>query len=498
MNILYLDIDTLSPRHMSCYGYNRETTPNLDKLVKENETAVFENMYTTDAPCLPSRSALITGQFGIRNGAVNHGGKYSDLRNDLDSRDFVRPLENNGLFSVIKRAGMRTVSISSFSARHSSWHFNTGFNEVYCYGDSAIQQAPEICDIAQKWLKDNKEEKNWFMHVHLWDPHTPYRTPEEYCPEFLEQPFDYWIDDEMLSKHQELIGPHTATTLDMYWAQDNKDYNRAIGQIKNREQLKTTIDGYDVGIHYADYHIGLIIEQLKAQGQYEDTIIIISADHGENMGEMGVYSEHGTADNATCNIPFIIKIPGKKYIENFKGLYYNIDILPTIAEYLEIQAIGQDSENAWDGKSMLKVLETGEDEGHEALIISQMSHVLQRGVVLDGGRYIYIHTYHDGYHPNYKREMLFDLYADYYEQNDISKQNPEIVILAKSILFDWKDEQMAKLHPGQTEDPLWYIYHNGGPFHAKNHAQMYHKNLINIGEFEKAKVIADRYKNEFN
>lgn len=497
MNILYLDIDTMSPRHMSCYGYERTTTPNLDKLVAEDETAIFENMYTTDAPCLPSRSSLITGQFGIRHGAVNHGGKYSDLRNDLDNRDFIRPLENNGLFSVMKRAGMRTVSVSSFSARHSTWHFNTGFNEVYCYGDSATQQAPEIYNITEKWLKDNKDEDNWFMHVHLWDPHTPYRAPEDYNPEFLNDEFKYWIDDQMLEEHKKFIGPHTATTLNMYWANDNKDFKRAIGQINNMDDLKTTIDGYDVGIHYADYHIGLIIDQLKAQGQYEDTIIMISADHGENMGEMGVYSEHGTADNATCNIPFIIKVPGQKYQQPFKGLYYNIDILPTVAEFLDIKPIGKGSVHAWDGKSMLNTLKTGIDEGHDYLVISQMAHVLQRGVVMENGRYVYIHTYHDGYHPDYQTEMLFDLENDYYEQNNVAAQNPELVMKAKSLLFDWKNEQMAKLQPGQTEDPLWYIYHDGGPFHAKGHAKMYYNNLVNIDEVEKANIIKEKYSDEF-
>ena len=71
MRVLFIDIDTLRPDHMSCYGYHRKTTPNFDKVCKEGVR--FDNYYTSDAPCLPSRAALISGVFGFRNGPVGHG-----------------------------------------------------------------------------------------------------------------------------------------------------------------------------------------------------------------------------------------------------------------------------------------------------------------------------------------------------------------------------------------------------------------------------------------
>ncbi len=506
-NILYIDIDTMSPNHMSCYGYNRQTTPNIDKLVANDSCARFDNMYTSDAPCLPSRTSLVTGQFGIRHGVVNHGGKYSDMRNEHQGRSFMRSLEYDGLFGVLKRAGMRTVSISSFSARHSCWQFNAGLNEVYCYGDSAEQQAPEIHSICEKWLEDNKDAENWFLHYHLWDPHTPYRAPEDYHPDFLDQEFDYWVDEDMLKEHKKVVGPHTATSLNMYECTNSSKYERAIGTIKNQDDLKTVIDGYDVGIHYADYHIGKLIDQLKAQGQFENTIIIITADHGENMGELAVYSEHGTADMATCRIPFIVNIPNMDYSNKvFDSLHYNIDLLPTIAEYLQIKPQFEEIREGkapisaeveidgdipvhqiWDGTSFLNVLKTGIDSGHDYLVISQMSHVLQRAVRFD--KYLYIQTYHNGYHQHFEREMLFDLATDPHEQKNIAKTNEMLVQKAKMILFDWTNEQMAKLEFGHAEDPLWYIYHHEGPYHAKNGMNLaFAKNFQNSGFTEHAKV----------
>ena len=72
MRVLFVDIDTLRPDHMGCYGYSRNTTPNFDKVAEEGVR--FDEYYCSDAPCLPSRAALISGMFGIHNGAVGHGG----------------------------------------------------------------------------------------------------------------------------------------------------------------------------------------------------------------------------------------------------------------------------------------------------------------------------------------------------------------------------------------------------------------------------------------
>ena len=68
MNVLFIDIDTLRPDHMGCYGYGRNTTPNIDAIAREGVR--FDNYYCSDAPCLPSRAALVSGTFGIKNGVA--------------------------------------------------------------------------------------------------------------------------------------------------------------------------------------------------------------------------------------------------------------------------------------------------------------------------------------------------------------------------------------------------------------------------------------------
>lgn len=151
------------------------------------------------------------------------------------------------------------------------------------------------------------------------------------------------------------------------------------------------IDGYDIGIRYMDDHIGRIFEELKNQGLMEDLIIVITADHGENLGELGIYGEHGTADHGTCRIPMIIRWPGITSGHVDHGLHYSLDLAPTLAEMLQKPA-----KTSWDGTSYASVLKERKENNREFLVISQCAHVCQRGVRFDD--WLYIRTYHDGYH----------------------------------------------------------------------------------------------------
>ena len=90
MRLLYIDIDTLRCDHLGCYGYHRATSPNIDRIAAD--ALVFENVYASDVPCLPSRTALLTGRFGIHNGVVNHGGTDADPAIDGPQRGFFSRL----------------------------------------------------------------------------------------------------------------------------------------------------------------------------------------------------------------------------------------------------------------------------------------------------------------------------------------------------------------------------------------------------------------------
>ena len=488
MRILFLDIDTLRPDHMGCYGYSRNTTPNIDKICADGVR--FNQYYCADAPCLPSRAGLLSGMFGIRNGAVGHGGTAADRRHTGKSRDFQDIIDRNNFVHIFRKAGMRTASISTFAERHSSYWFNAGYNETYNVGKGGMESGEEVLPVALDWIDRNAQSDNWFLHVHLWDPHTPYRAPESFGNPFADEPLDTWIDRQIFDEHLKHVGPHSINEINMYNDNENPRFPRHPGSAKDLAGLKKLFDGYDTGILYADYLIGKMIDKLKSFGIYEDLAVIISSDHGENMGELGIYAEHATADCGTCRIPLIIKWDGSEKGYADDGLHCNIDLAPTVAELLNIQP-GKN----WDGVSFAGTVKSSANTGRESLVISQMAHVCQRSARF--GDWLYMRTYHCGYHL-FDDEMLFNVKDDPHEQHNIKDKYPEICAAGAKIILDWHDEMMKKSSQPDspvsfTVDPLWTVLQEGGPYHTVGALDNYIKRLRATGRSEGADKLVRKY-----
>ncbi len=150
MRILYIDIDTLRPDHLGCYGYHRDTSPHIDRIAAEGMR--FTDYYCSDAPCLPSRSALMTGRFGIHTGVVGHGGTAADHRITGAGGGFRDGSNARSLPAVFRQAGMRTVLVSPFAERHTTWPFYAGFNEIHNTGRGGSESAEEITPVVLRWL----------------------------------------------------------------------------------------------------------------------------------------------------------------------------------------------------------------------------------------------------------------------------------------------------------------------------------------------------------
>ncbi|MEH7011761.1 sulfatase [Neobacillus niacini] len=334
------------------------------------------------------------------------------------SRGFSDRLRRDSLPGSLRQLGLKTASISTFAERHSAWTFNAGFNEVFNIGAGGGESAEQVLPVALKWLEDNGEADNWFLHLNFWDPHTPYRKPEEYGDPFANEPLPEWLTEDVFNIHKQKVVQHSINHMNELAKTHYYKWPRHGKQIEAYDDLRMIIDHYDCAIHYMDKHVGQVLGKLEQLGVMEDTAILISADHGENMGELGIYSEHGTADQGTCHIPMIIRWPNGLKGTVDEGLHYHLDLAPTLASLL-----GAPKAESWDGQGFADSIIMGTSTGRDYLVLSQCAHVCQRSVRF--GDWLYIRTYHDG-HNWFPKEMLFNLADDPYEQDNLAEDRLDI------------------------------------------------------------------------
>ena len=225
-------------------------------------------------------------------------------------------------------------------------------------------------------------------------------------------------------------------------------------------------------MRYTDDNIGKIIGWLKENGLYDDDLaIIITADHGEDLGEFGVYAEHGMADDPVCRIPLIVRWPGMRRGAVVKGFYDNTDLAPTVQELLGTK-LTNPRRYRYDGRSFAAALRDGTDCSRPYAVLTQCAHVCQRSVRFDD--YVYIRTVHGGGHllPD---EMLFDVKKDPHELHNLAEERPELCAKGAKMILDWNDAMMKTSK--YDSDPMWTVMREGGPEHCRGHLASYMERL---------------------
>ncbi|MDO5657448.1 MAG: sulfatase [Paracoccus sp. (in: a-proteobacteria)] len=477
MNVLYIDIDSLRRDHLGCYGYHRNTSPVIDALAAEGMR--YENVYVSDVPCHPSRTALWSGRHGFRTGVVNHGGTACEPFREGPSRAWAGTFFEDGWMKALRDLGYYTTTISSFGERHGCWHWYAGFNEVMNCGKGGMENADEIVPMAIDWLRRNRD-RQFFLHVNLWDPHTPYRVPDAWGNPFKDDPLPEWMTADVLARGWAGYGPHSPQEPTGFTgAHDHARFaDRMPFPIRDMADARGWFDGYDAGVRYADEHIGHLLEALRELDLFENTIIVIGADHGENMGELNVWGDHQTADEYTCNVPLIIRWPGRAAGVD-TGLHYHFDWPASL-----ISGLGGQVPAVWDGRPL--------ERPRDYLVLSQGAWAVQRGVRFahEGADWLMLRTWHDGY-KDFGPVTLFNLTDDPHETTDLTDTRPDMVAHASRLLDDWMG-RMAALSDTDV-DPLMTVLREGGPYHTKGELPAYLDRLRATGRTEAAAALEARH-----
>jgi choline-sulfatase len=488
MRILYIDIDSLRPDHLGCYGYHRDTSPNIDSIAKN--AVIFTNLYVTDAPCLPSRTALWSGRFGFHTGVVNHGGAAAQPFIEGKTRQMQDEFGLTGWMAALREAGIKTVTVSPFGERHSAWHWYAGFSEIYNTGRRGQERADEMVPVALDWLNRNGREDNWFLQVNLWDPHTPYRTPENFANPFADTTLPVLYTPEFWHRGWDGYGPHSPQEVNGFTEEEfiRIHYPYVPQSISRFEDMRWWIDGYDLGILYADFYIGKLFDWLRENAIFDDTLLMIGADHGENLGELNVWADHQTADQITCRVPLIVKTPGKNNGTRIdSALHYHFDWAATL-----IELAGGNVPGNWDAIPFTGAFQADVAAGRGYLVVSQGAWACQRGVRfdVDGQAYLFLRTYHDGY-KMMDDVMLFNLTDDPHEQVNLAAEQPQLVQQGMALLEDWIQQMMAT---SQTDhDPMMTVLREGGPHHTQGALPAYLERLRRSGRAHHADYLAAKH-----
>ena len=431
-NVILISIETLRSDHLGRYGYNRNTSPNIDQLAKE--AIFFENAYTPWPKTTPSFAALFTGLYPFKTGIERIAPQQY-----LNDRLIL-------LTEILNEHGFTTEGLNANMVLKDS-NFNQGFDRL----QHKNLQAHELTKIAIKTLKQLKE--NRFLYwVHYKDPHAPYKPLKKYNRIFIN---DHLYKQKVKNvppdkKKLKLLKGIPVEGIDAYdesriWSITRLSVGRGI----KKKVLKNTIAQYDAEIKFTDHHIGILLREIKAMGLFKNSIIVLWGDHGESLGDHDYYFSHGRFPYNTClKIPLMIYHPKIKPI-SVKTVVSLIDLFPTLLDLLGIQG------PPVDGESIKNLMPGQEGQVRKRVIYSFAGYAWNYQKIVTDGKWklIYIPDLLDRQLLNNVKYELYDLENDPGETNNLFTTKVEGKYLMKYLSSFLRDKFKTSI---QKKRPIEY------------------------------------------
>lgn len=298
-NIIIVLIDTLRKDHLSSYGYWRNTSPTIDSFAKDG--ILFKNFFAQSPSTKPSTASLFTSKYPSQHNVI--------YNKDALASSFVTIAE------VLKEKGYKTIGFNSNYVINSNFNFNQGFDEWIEFGSKEVKKikAKKITAQLIPWVEKNYDNP-FFLYIHYLDPHSPYQAPEPY-----KNFFDRTYRGNVTGSHKDLRNP--------------KFFQ------KYQNELKHLISLYDNEIRYVDSEIKKLFDKLKELNILDESIIILTSDHGEGFLEHGRFFHSYSIYSELINVPLIIRYPKLFKPGQLSNIYtQHIDIFPFLLEALGVES----------------------------------------------------------------------------------------------------------------------------------------------------------------
>jgi len=484
-NVVLVTIDTLRADHLGCYGNSTVSTPNLNRLAAEG--ALFLRAYAQTHMTVPSHLSIFSSLPMARHGVLTNGGVPP------------RPVEVL-LPDLLARAGYRTAAF--VSARHLGPGGPLGValgGSFEVYRSTAGWYEPlrgdETTERFSRWLRKSCRAP-FFAWIHYWDPHMPYAPPS---------PFDtmYYRGNPSDARHTSLVGvPLRWSLYDLdrlrhVLAAEGEQVralkrefglpSRVVKELLLRpEELQAYADGrgpqprrrlgalaqavkaklplhpptagwltgirdlrfplarYAGEVSYVDAEIGRLVAELARLDLADRTIVVITADHGESLGEHGVYFDHFGLYEPNLRVPLIVWAPGRVAPVRREDLVCSLDLAPTILGLAGIPVPG-----IMQGRDLFAT------PLRQMPVFAELEN--RRQVMILDGSWKLIRTfgsvhYPEGFPARRGTTELYDLATDPDERNDVAHRHPDITRALQARLEAWDTQQSGR---GSVEQPRW-------------------------------------------
>ena len=332
-SILLITVDTLRRDHLSCYGYFRETSPNIDAFAAKG--VLFERALASMASTYPSHLSMLTGLYPHQHGrTANKDG----VKNPFRSVDGCASLA-----VALRGQGYRTGGFVSSTVLHSRTGIGEGFDTFACPNPGQKPfKAGRISNSFLEWLEEGERGRPFFTWLHYWDTHEPNSPPEEHLALFPTTP--------ELKARIAAAGIEPAPLVREF-AEDERVVERFFlgtpveGGGRNRrrqarekrefqadpESIEDLWNRYDADLHYIDESLGRVFAALDEGDLWKSTLVVFVADHGQSLGEFNSFG-HGLISNVNTFVPLILRFPEGLVPQprRIPELVSIVDITPTL------------------------------------------------------------------------------------------------------------------------------------------------------------------------
>jgi arylsulfatase A-like enzyme len=417
MNLVMFGIDSLRADHMSCYGYDRLTTPHIDKVASEG--VLFENAYSPYIPTTPGYTTMLTGMDVMTHEMVS-----------LRPKGPIAP-GIHLLPEILHERGYVSACVGFDGDFYRGFDNYNNYEAWLAWEDAPGHKAEFLNEKALTLLESMAKKQPFFLFMRHMDPHSPYLPPPPFPRMFYEG------DWKNLKKSS--IEPAFAF-------KPFADFFRS-WMPPGITDIDYIVALYDASLAYMDACIQHVLTRLEELGLMDNTLVVFTSDHGETLTEHDCYFDHHGLYECTVHVPLIYRCPGEfPKGKRIRGFTLQQDVTPTI---LELMGYGKNvGKLKLDGKSVIPLIDGGRTSNYSEFYITECTWMRKRG--WRTAEWKLIEALEPDFHNKPPME-LYNLIDDPGENHNLIDKEPEMADALKRRMTSWVQRRMAKT---KKPDPI--------------------------------------------